>query len=101
MPLLAELSQCSLRCFLAVDFSKKYGKIIHGGGDSYADGEEPPFPAPKFNSEALKKEVMFWQVAEIAKRSIMPPKVYHILCMKRQWLGWSGKLSGCGLPSLR
>ena len=30
-----------------------------GGGDSYADGEEPPFPAPKFNSEALKKEVMF------------------------------------------
>lgn len=40
MPLLAELSQCSLRCFLAVDFSQKYGKIIHVGGDSYADGEE-------------------------------------------------------------
>ena len=47
MPLLAELSQCSSRCFLAVDFSKKYGKIIHGGGDSYAEGEEPPFPAPQ------------------------------------------------------
>ena len=62
-----ELSQCSLRCFLAVDFSQKYGKIRHGGGDSYAEGEEPPFPAPKFNSEALKKEVMFWQAAGIAK----------------------------------